>query len=86
MRNGVLVAEDKPENVLRQFQVESLEEVFLQLSSKQEQSQFVSSVACSENICNDKSTRETSNQRMKLKRNLQALIIKNVLQIIRQPL
>ena len=86
MRNGVLVAEDKPENILRQYQVDSLEEVFLQLSSKQEQAQLINPVVCSENICNNKSVRETSNQRMKMNRSFQALIIKNLLQIIRQPL
>lgn len=86
MRNGVLLAEDKPENILRQFQVDSLEEVFLQLSSKQEQAQLMNPVVCSENICNDKRVRETSNQRMKMNRSFQALIIKNLLQIVRQPL
>ena len=86
MRNGVLVAEDKPENILRQFQVESLEEVFLQLSSKQDQAQFMNPVVCSENICNDKKIRESSNQRKEFNRSFQALIIKNLLQIIRQPL
>ncbi|CAO1421700.1 unnamed protein product [Diamesa serratosioi] len=85
MRNGVLVAEDKPENILRQFQVETLEQVFLQLSSKQEQSHFMSSVVCAENICNDKSIREKSNQRVELNRHFQALILKNLLQIVRQP-
>ncbi|CAO1421594.1 unnamed protein product [Diamesa tonsa] len=85
MRNGVLLAEDKPENILRQYQVDSLEEVFLQLSSRQEQSQLINPVVCSENICNNKSVRETSNQRMKMNRSFQALIIKNLLQIVRQP-
>lgn len=34
MRNGILLAEDSPQNILSRFEVESLEDAFLQLCMK----------------------------------------------------
>lgn len=34
MRNGILLAEDAPQNILSRFEVESLEDAFLQLCMK----------------------------------------------------
>lgn len=36
MRNGVLLAEDSPRNIMQLFRVDNLQDAFLQLSTKQE--------------------------------------------------
>lgn len=94
MRGGVLLAEDSPQNVLNRFKVSSLEDVFLLLCQKQgseegkgiiqgRRSVDVSKIKIWATSKTKKATRKTNIlSRSKMK----ALITKNYLQLVRQPL
>ena len=97
MRNGTLLAEDSPSNIITRFQVESLEEAFLQLSLKQESNLDAiaseSNVEIIENNENNIEVITTSQPEIvetKDKRNygrkMKALLNKNLVQLIRQRL
>lgn len=97
LRNGVLVAEDSPTNLLHQFDTDSLEFAFITLCKKQDRDK--------QNM-NSTRSREVSDERAEMKSDekilhdlkqvsgksvlmkclkVQALITKNFLQIIRRP-
>lgn len=97
MRNGILLAEDSPSNIITRFQVENLEEAFLQLSLKQESDlDAIASGSIMEIIDDNKNdieiitnsqpelveTKDKSNYGRKMK----ALLNKNLMQLLRQRL
>lgn len=97
MRNGILLAEDSPANIITRFQVESLEEAFLQLSLKQESDlDAIASGSNMEIIANNENDIEviTSSQpelvetknKSNYGRKMKALLNKNLMQLLRQRL
>lgn len=94
MRNGTLLAEDSPANIITRFQVESLEEAFLQLSLKQEKKLLAvtsesklevieTNVEVVTNILPDLAA-SNSEQNYTIK--MKALLNKNMMQLLRQRL
>ncbi|CRL04755.1 CLUMA_CG017815, isoform A [Clunio marinus] len=85
MRKGILLAEDTTHNLLQQCNTTSLEEAFLKLSEQQEMGrrQFITSEFIERAAKNDheKHIRNKTEGRRKL----QALLMKNVIQLIRNP-
>lgn len=97
MRNGVLLAEDSPTNIITRFQVESLEEAFLHLSLKQESN--LDTIATENNveiIENNENDIQVITDNVpdhddpKMENNystkMKALVNKNMMQLIRQRL
>lgn len=99
MRGGLLLAEDSPANILRRFQVDSLEDAFLALSKKQEidivdnenniELREISSVHARDTEDNNKynNTEHLSNNNLSYKTaiRMKSLLIKNIIQMSRQP-
>lgn len=100
MRGGLLLAEDSPANILRRFQVDSLEDAFLALSKKQEidivdnenniELREISSVQAVDTEDNKKynNTENLSNNNnlsYKTVIRMKSLLIKNIIQMSRQP-
>lgn len=110
MRNGILLAEDSPSNILTHFEVESLEDAFLQLCMKHGVSDQASEnliqahVASESNQLHDGYDRNGNDiqlqtvvktkgktvyrgelRKLTSKQRIKALLIKNFIQMIRQP-
>lgn len=93
MRNGVLLAEATPYNLMQKFETTSLEEAFLRLSEDQEKG--IKSQLFIENpdtIDRHSTNRSSNNSSVKLEffspskaRNILALTMKNVIQLTRNP-
>lgn len=97
MRNGTLLAEDSPTNIITRFHVESLEEAFLQLALKQESNlntiAIENAVEITENHENDiqvitdnVSDHEDPKMENNYSTKMKALLNKNMMQLIRQRL
>lgn len=97
MRGGLLLAEDSPNNILRRFQVDSLEDAFLALSKKQEidildnensiELREISSVQAIESEDVNEYTEKEYNNNLSYKSviRMKSLLIKNIIQMSRQP-
>lgn len=92
MRKGLLIAEDTPQNLLENCQTESLEEAFLKLSEGQENGHQGQKYIVRENSA--QSVNKQNSKRFKKTvelfapsngRKLRALIMKNIIQIVRNP-
>ena len=95
MRNGVLLAEDSPTNILQRFQVDNLQDAFVQLSIIQENNMNtiieseiqielfeMNSIQDNSIITEDNEVNTNdSNYGIKMK----ALINKNLIQMLRHP-
>lgn len=94
MRNGVLLAEDSPSNILHRFHVDNLQDAFLQLSTKQEnnlngpiesetQIEFTEINTIQDNaiISEEQNVNTSTKYGIKMK----ALVNKNLIQMLRQP-
>ena len=92
MRKGMLIAEDTPQNLLENCQTESLEEAFLKLSEGQEFGYLGRKYIVRED--SEESVQQRLSKRFKKtteifapsnERKLRALIMKNFIQIVRNP-
>lgn len=92
MRKGVLIAEDTPQNLLEMCETESLEETFLKLSEGQENGYRGQKYFLREE--SDQTIMKQSSKRYKKTvelftpsngRKLRALIMKNTIQVVRNP-
>lgn len=94
MRNGVLLAEDSPSNILQRFQVDNLQDAFLQLSTKQqdnlnESTESETQIEFTEINTNQDNAVITEEQNVntstKYGIKMKALVNKNLIQMLRQP-
>lgn len=91
MRKGLLIAEDTPQNLLENCGTDSLEEAFLKLSESQENGIDVRKYLARED--SEFKIQKQTSKRFKStviftpsnKRKLRALIMKNIIQVIRNP-
>lgn len=91
MRNGSLIAQDTPQNLLQKFATTSLEETFLRLSKRQENEQrggpqidletIATTASEDKPIRRNRTEHSTANDG----RTLRALISKNITQLVRNP-
>lgn len=92
MRGGVLLAEDSPQNIIRQCKVATLENAFLFLSQKQGSEEVKATSRLSIDIPQIKVKTASKAKKARRKPNIlsrskmKALITKNYLQLVRQPL
>lgn len=89
MRGGVLLAEDSPQNIIRQCKVATLENAFLFLSQKQgsEEVKATSRLSIDISQIKVKTAKKARRKPNILSRSkMKALITKNYLQLVRQPL
>lgn len=86
MRNGSLLTEDTPQNLLEQFEVATLQEVFLKLSQDQENGSHDESIGT---VVDCSSVDKSKAQRISLPPSeikiMKALLTKNLIQVIRNP-
>lgn len=97
MRGGLLLAEDSPSNILRRFQVDSLEDAFLALSKKQEidivdnenniELREITNIQAIETEDNNEYPEHETNDNHSFKTiiRMKSLLIKNIIQMSRQP-
>lgn len=94
MRNGVLLAEDSPSNILQRFQVDNLQDAFLQLSTKQQNNLNESIESETQIEFTDINTNQDNaiiiedqkvNTGAKYGIQMKALVNKNMIQMLRQP-
>ncbi len=92
MREGLLLAEDSPETIIRELESETLEGAFLKLSIRQEANYLPRNNLTNDRlpaICNETEHRKTTmknTQKYKLhKEQFKVLLRKNILTIFRQP-
>lgn len=95
MRNGVLLAEDSPSNIMQLFRVDNLQDAFLQLSTKQEnnikesiegqtQLEFHEINTVQENTINTEEHDVKMGAKFGIK--MKALVNKNLIQMLRRPM
>lgn len=89
MRNGLLIAEDTPQNLLETLESTSMEEVFLKLSVDQEHGREMYNFRVPPDII-EESKRKPSAKHIKYfqpsyGRKLHAMIMKNLIQVVRNP-
>lgn len=92
MRNGVLLAEDSPSRIMQRFQVDNLQDAFLQLSTRQENnlnepigSEMETQQELNENDNVIITENPDINRGTKFNIKMKALISKNLIQMRRQP-
>lgn len=94
MRNGILLAEESPRNIMEKYQCDTLEEAFLKLCTKQESQQKLefkydrneSDDDHNNALENTSSAKPTTKMRKNFEsQTVRALVTKNFLQLKRQP-
>lgn len=88
MRNGSLIGEDTPQNILEKFEISTLEEAFYKLCQDQEFGRTESSQLISPETYDEASTSRTARRKSLAPSNankIRALINKNVIQVVRNP-
>lgn len=87
MRNGVLIAEDSPANLLAKYHAETLDEVFLSLCQSQDNKSVNRELSKNEPDdleahCTSEPTEEKKSTKLS---KVKALVRKNFLQLLRRP-
>lgn len=95
MRNGILLAEESPRNIMERYQCETLEDAFLKLCVKrgtsedaEESLQLMDDLVQNQsdnNNNNDETSNDFPKRRIFNKRTMKALMYKNLIQFLRTP-
>lgn len=88
MRNGSLIGEDTPQNILEKFEISTLEEAFYKLCQDQEFGRTESSQLISPETYDEASSSRTARRKSLAPSNankIRALINKNFIQVVRNP-